>query len=144
MKFVVQRVSEARVKVAGRVIAQIGRGLLVLVAIHREDTQAEADRWIEKILKLRIFPDEAKPMNRSVQDIQGEILWVSQFTLYGDTQGQNRPSFMAAAPPHEAQSIYQYLITQAARRWPRSASGQFAQDMQVELVNDGPVTMIMG
>lgn len=144
MKFVVQRVSEAKVTVAGRVIAQIGRGLLVLVAIHGEDTRADADRWIEKILKLRIFPDETKPMNRSVRDIQGEILWVSQFTLYGDTRSQNRPSFMAAAPYDKAESIYQYLITQAARRWPRSASGQFAGDMQVELINDGPVTILLG
>lgn len=143
MRFVVQRVSEARVEVDGTTVAKIRRGLVVLVGIHRKDTVADAEKWVEKILKLRIFPDDTKDINCSIRDIDGEILWVSQFTLYGDTRGQNRPGFTEAASPESARRIYDRLIHFASERWPKSQSGQFAAHMHLHLVNDGPVTLIL-
>ena len=141
MLAVVQRVSEARVAVAGSTIGAIGQGLLVLVCAERGDTEAQADRLLAKLLKLRIFSDESGKMNRSVQDVGGGLLLVSQFTLAADASGGNRPSFTNAAPPAEGRRLYDYLVAQARAAHPMVATGEFAADMQVQLVNDGPVTI---
>jgi D-tyrosyl-tRNA(Tyr) deacylase len=137
----IQRVSQARVDVAGVTIGQIGRGLLVLVCAERGDSQAQADKLLAKLLKLRIFSDEAGKMNRSVQDVAGGLLLVSQFTLAADTSGGNRPSFTAAAAPGEGRRLYDYFVAQARLAHPEVATGEFGADMQVHLVNDGPVTI---
>ena len=138
---VLQRVREARVDVEGQTVGAIGAGLLVLVCAERGDTEQEADRLLSKILKLRIFSDEAGKMNRSVQDIAGGLLLVSQFTLAADTSGGNRPSFTAAAPAEEGRRLYDYAVEQARVLHARVQTGQFGADMQVHLVNDGPVTI---
>ena len=145
---VLQRVRQARVEVDGAVVGAIGPGLLVLVCAERGDTEAEADKLLAKILKLRIFSDDAGKMNRSVQDLDGQgacggLLLVSQFTLVADTTGGNRPSFTQAAAPDEGRRLYDYAVAQARRLHPDVATGQFAADMQVHLVNDGPVTIPM-
>jgi D-tyrosyl-tRNA(Tyr) deacylase len=137
----IQRVSQARVEVAGVTIGQIGHGLLVLVCAEHGDSQAEADKLLAKLLKLRIFSDEAGKMNRSVQDVKGGLLLVSQFTLAADTSGGNRPSFTGAAAPDDGRRLYAYLVAQARLAHPDVASGEFAAHMQVHLVNDGPVTI---
>jgi len=144
MKAVVQRVSRASVSVDGQVIGQIGRGLLVLLGIGKNDTPADADWMINKLLNLRIFPEETKNMNRSVTDIGGEILVVSQFTLYGDTHKGMRPGFSDAMPPAEAERFYNEFMSKlrAATRL-KVAEGKFAAMMDVELVNDGPVTIML-
>ncbi|MDO9116059.1 MAG: D-aminoacyl-tRNA deacylase [Polaromonas sp.] len=138
---VIQRVSQARVVVGGEVVGQIGAGLLVLLCAERGDTDAQADKLLAKILKLRIFSDEAGKMNRSVQDVAGGLLVVSQFTLVADVSGGNRPSFTGAAAPDEGRRLYDYFVTQARLAHPQVETGQFAADMQVHLVNDGPVTI---
>ena len=138
---VLQRVREARVDVAGRTVGAIGAGLLVLVCAERGDTETEADKLLAKILKLRIFSDAAGKMNQSVQDTGGGLLLVSQFTLAADTTGGNRPSFTQAAAPDEGRRLYDYLVARARAAHPQVATGQFAADMQVHLVNDGPVTI---
>ncbi len=143
MKFVVQRVTSASVEIEGNALVSIGPGLLVFIGIHREDSVEGCSRWVEKILKLRIFADEHKPINCSIQDIDGEILLISQFTLYGDTQGQNRPSFIEAAPPEQARLIYEHLVELMKQKWPKTKTGEFAAHMKVNLVNDGPVTVIL-
>ena len=145
---VLQRVSEASVRVDGEVIGQIGHGLLVLLCAEQGDTDAVADKLLAKILKLRIFSDDAGKMNRSVQDLDGQgacggLLLVSQFTLAADTTGGNRPSFTQAAAPDEGRRLYDYAVAQARKLHPEVATGQFAADMQVHLVNDGPVTIPM-
>jgi len=137
---VLQRVREARVDVGGQTVGAIGAGLLVLVCAERGDTETEADKLLAKILKLRIFSDAAGKMNHSVQDIGGGLLLVSQFTLAADTTGGNRPSFTQAAAPDEGRRLYDYVVAQARAAHPQVATGQFAADMQVHLVNDGPVT----
>lgn len=139
----IQRVSEARVVVEGRTTGEIGAGLLVLVCAERGDAQAQADKLLAKILKLRIFSDDAGKMNRSVQDAGGGLLVVSQFTLAADTSGGNRPSFTNAAPPDEGRRLYDYFVQQARAAHPIVATGEFAADMKVHLVNDGPVTIPM-
>ena len=141
MKSVIQRVSQARVLVGGEVIGEIGTGLLVLLCAERGDSEVQADKLLAKILKLRIFADEAGKMNRSVQDLQGGLLVVSQFTLAADASGGNRPSFTGAAPPEEGRRLYDYFVAQARQAHPQVKTGQFAADMQVHLVNDGPVTI---
>jgi D-aminoacyl-tRNA deacylase len=143
MLALVQRVSEARVVVEGATVGEIGRGLLVLVCAERGDSEAQADKLLAKILKLRIFSDEAGKMNRSVQDVAGGLLVVSQFTLAADTSGGNRPSFTNAAPPEEGRRLYDYFLAQARAAHPVVQTGQFAADMKVQLVNDGPVTIPM-
>ena len=138
---VIQRVSEARVVVEGRTIGEIGPGLLVLLCAERGDSESQADRLLAKLLKLRIFSDEAGKMNRSVQDVGGGLLLVSQFTLAADTSGGNRPSFTNAAAPDEGRRLYEYVVRQARAAHPVVQTGEFAADMQVHLVNDGPVTI---
>ncbi|WP_426306275.1 D-aminoacyl-tRNA deacylase [Acidovorax facilis] len=138
---VLQRVREARVDVDGQTVGAIGAGLLVLVCAERGDTEMEADKLLAKILKLRIFSDAAGKMNQSVQDTGGGLLLVSQFTLAADTTGGNRPSFTQAAAPDEGRRLYDYVVAQARKVHPEVATGQFAADMQVHLVNDGPVTI---
>ncbi|WP_313303294.1 D-aminoacyl-tRNA deacylase [Diaphorobacter sp.] len=138
---VLQRVREARVEVAGEVVGQIGQGLLVLLCAEQGDHDGVADKLLAKILKLRIFSDEAGKMNRSVQDVHGGLLVVSQFTLAADTKGGNRPSFTNAAAPDEGRRLYEYFVEQARKLHPHVETGQFAADMQVHLVNDGPVTI---
>ena len=140
---VLQRVSEASVRVEGEVIGQIGQGLLVLLCAEQGDTDAVADKLLAKILKLRIFADEAGKMNRSVQDVGGGLLVVSQFTLAADVAGGNRPSFTQAAKPDEGRRLYEHFVAQARAAHPVVQTGQFAADMKVALVNDGPVTIPM-
>ncbi len=146
MMALLQRVREARVEIAGEVVGQIGPGLLWLVCAERGDTEAQADKLLAKVLKLRIFSDEAGKMNRSVQDLDGQgrcggLLIVSQFTLAADTSGGNRPSFTQAAPPQEGLRLYEALLDKARASHPDVAAGRFGADMQVHLVNDGPVTI---
>ena len=143
MMSVIQRVKNARVEVEGRITGQIEQGLLVLVCAEKGDTEAEADKLLAKMLKLRIFSDEAGKMNKSVQDVAGGLLIVSQFTLAADTKGGNRPSFTAAAAPDEGRRLYNYFVDQARAAHPVVQTGEFAADMQVHLVNDGPVTIPM-
>ncbi|WP_341911792.1 D-aminoacyl-tRNA deacylase [Polaromonas sp. YR568] len=138
---VLQRVSQAQVRVGGEVIGEIGAGLLVLLCAERGDADAQADKLLAKILKLRIFSDDAGKMNRSVQDTAGGLLIVSQFTLAADVSGGNRPSFTGAAAPDEGRRLYDYFVAQARLAHPKVETGQFAADMQVQLVNDGPVTI---
>ncbi|WPH19932.1 D-aminoacyl-tRNA deacylase [Variovorax paradoxus] len=141
MKAIVQRVASARVDIAGQTVGAIGAGLLVLLCAERGDADALADRMLAKLLKLRIFSDEAGKMNRSVQDIGGGLLVVSQFTLAADVSGGNRPSFTQAAAPDEGRRLYDYFVDGARAAHPVVATGEFGADMQVHLVNDGPVTI---
>ncbi len=141
MKAILQRVANARVDIAGETVGAIDAGLLILLCAERGDTDALADRMLAKILKLRIFSDEAGKMNRSVQDIGGGLLVVSQFTLAADVSGGNRPSFTQAAPPDEGRRLYEYFVAQARTAHPVVATGEFGADMQVHLLNDGPVTI---
>lgn len=143
MKALLQRVRQARVEVAATVVGEIGPGLLVLLCAERGDTEAVADKLLAKVLKLRIFADEAGKMNRSVQDVGGGLLLVSQFTLAADTSGGNRPNFSQAAAPEDGRRLYEYFVDQARAAHPVVQTGQFAADMQVHLVNDGPVTIPM-
>ena len=138
---VLQRVREARVEVDGQVIGQIGQGLLALVCAEKGDTEAEADKLLAKMLKLRIFQDDAGKMNKSVVDVAGGLLMVSQFTLAADTTGGNRPSFTNAAPPAEGERLYDYVVAQARQLHPVVGTGSFGADMKVYLMNDGPVTI---
>jgi D-tyrosyl-tRNA(Tyr) deacylase len=141
MMALLQRVSEARVVIAGETVGQIGSGLLVLVCAEPDDTDAVGQKLLAKILKLRIFPDEAGKMNRSVQDVGGGLLIVSQFTLAADTKSGNRPGFTAAAPPALGEALYDRFVECARAQHPEVATGRFGADMQVHLVNDGPVTI---
>ncbi len=138
---VLQRVSEASVRVDGDVIGQIGAGLLVLLCAEKGDTDAVADKMLAKMLKLRIFSDEAGKMNHSVQDVGGGLLVVSQFTLAADVAGGNRPSFTQAAAPEEGRRLYEHFVAQAQKAHPVVQTGRFAADMQVALINDGPITI---
>ena len=140
---VLQRVSEASVRVDDEVIGQIDAGLLVLLCAEKGDTEAVADKMLTKMLKLRIFSDEAGKMNRSVQDVGGGLLVVSQFTLAADVAGGNRPSFTQAAAPEDGRRLYEHFVAQARAALPVVQTGQFAADMKVSLVNDGPITIPM-
>ena len=143
MKIVVQRVSEAKVEVEGRTAGQISQGLLLLVGIHEEDEQQDAEWLVQKILNLRIFSDDEGKMNRSVADIQGEILCISQFTLLADYKKGNRPSFIKAARPEKAVPLFEFFKTEIGKSGLKTESGIFGADMQVSLLNDGPVTIVM-
>ncbi len=142
MRALVQRVSEASVTIDGEVVGQIGRGLLLLLGVRVGDGQAEADFLVEKCLNLRIFEDEEGKMNRSVLDVGGEVLVVSQFTLYGDCRKGRRPSFIEAAPPAVSEPLYEYFVQQVRLRGVHTSTGQFGATMAVRLVNDGPVTIL--
>ncbi len=135
-----QRVSEARVDVAGRTVAAVERGILVLVGVQKGDDEARTDRLLQRLLGYRVFPDANGKMNLNVSDIDGGLLFVPQFTLAADTKKGTRASFISAAPPDEGRRLFDYLIECARRAHPRVASGEFGADMQVHLVNDGPVT----
>lgn len=141
MKALLQRVRQASVTVDGQLTGEIGPGLLVLLCAEPQDDEAVADRLLAKILKLRIFADDAGKMNRSVQDVQGGLLLVSQFTLAADCSGGNRPSFTAAAPAAQGQALFDYSVQRARALHAQVATGIFGADMQVALVNDGPVTI---
>jgi D-tyrosyl-tRNA(Tyr) deacylase len=143
VRAVVQRVSRAKVSVRGETSGEIGRGLLVLLGVAREDSESEADHLAKKIAGLRIFEDEHGKMNRSVAEIGGALLVVSQFTLYGDARKGKRPSFDAAAPPEVARHLYQRFIDDIKTLGIPCQSGRFQEDMQVELLNDGPVTILL-
>lgn len=135
----IQRVTQAKVEVDNQIVGEIGQGLLVLLGVQKEDDQAKADRLIEKVLNYRVFSDEEGKMNLNVQQIHGQVLVVSQFTLAADTQKGLRPSFSRGAPPALAEELYDYVVKKCGEKIPTS-SGQFAADMQVSLTNDGPVT----
>jgi D-tyrosyl-tRNA(Tyr) deacylase len=137
----VQRVSSARVEVAGEIVGAIDAGLLVLVCAEPEDGPAQVARLVDKLLKLRIFADAAGQMNRSLQDVAGGLLLVSQFTLAANTAGGNRPSFSAAAPAAQGRALFDAVLALARQRHAPVAAGVFGADMQVHLVNDGPVTI---
>ena len=141
MKAVLQRVSQAKVVVQGATVGQIDAGLLVLLCAERGDADAQADKLLAKILKLRIFSDATGKMNLSVGDVQGGLLVVSQFTLAADVSGGNRPSFKDAAPPEEGRRLYDYFVARARSAHPLVQTGEFGADMQLHLVNDGPVTI---
>ena len=143
MKALIQRVSQAEVRIAGQVTGRIGAGLLVFICAEPQDTPATGERLLAKILKLRIFADGQGKMNRSVQDAAGGLLIVSQFTLAADTRQGNRPSFIGAAPPAQGEALYDAFVTEARRLHPDVATGRFGANMQVALVNDGPVTIPM-
>jgi D-aminoacyl-tRNA deacylase len=143
MRAVVQRVSRAQVTVNGELTGQIGLGLLVLLGVGRDDSEADATCLAEKIVGLRIFEDDQGKMNRSVQDIGGSVLAVSQFTLYGDVRRGKRPSFVAAAPPERARELYESFVEQIRAAGLRCETGRFQEMMQVGLVNEGPVTILL-
>lgn len=136
-----QRVSQARVDIAGQTVGAIAHGLLVLVCAEPDDTEAVGQKLLSKILKLRVFSDEAGKMNRSVQDVGGGLLIVSQFTLAADTRSGNRPGFTGAAAPVLGEALYDRFVALAREQHPQVATGRFGADMQVQLVNDGPVTI---
>lgn len=135
-----QRVTRASVAVAGREVGAIERGLLVLVGVQRDDGAAQAARLLERLLSYRVFPDEAGRMNLSLRDVGGGLLLVPQFTLAADTSSGTRAGFSAAAEPARARELFDVLVREARAAWPGTACGEFGADMQVSLVNDGPVT----
>jgi D-aminoacyl-tRNA deacylase len=143
VRAVVQRVSRAKVTVKGEITGQIGSGLLVLLGVAASDTRADAEYLAEKMLGLRIFEDSGGKMNLSVADIAGALLVVSQFTLYGDVRRGKRPSFDAAAPPQPARELYEYFVAKIRAAGLRCETGRFQEMMQVELINEGPVTILL-
>jgi D-tyrosyl-tRNA(Tyr) deacylase len=143
MKAVVQRVSSARVEVDGETTGEIARGLLVLLGVAREDEGRDADWMAEKVVGLRIFEDDEGKMNRSLLEVEGALLAVSQFTLLGDSRKGRRPSFIAAAPPEIAEGLYRSFVSKARSLGARTETGKFQAHMAVHLVNDGPVTILL-
>ncbi len=143
MRFVLQRVSHASVTVDEKTIGRIGQGYLVLIGVGKEDTREDADRLIKKMLGLRIFQDENGKINRSIKDVDGELLLVSQFTLYADCRHGNRPGFTEAAGSAEAKELYEYIIESCKKQVPVVETGEFGADMKVELLNDGPFTILL-
>ncbi len=143
MRAVIQRVSRANVTVDGEITGEIGRGILLLIGVSRDDSEKEALYLLEKTLNLRIFEDAEDKMNLSLSDIQGELLVVSQFTLYGDARKGRRPSFIEAAAPAEARRLYEFFVSEARKQISKVETGRFQAMMDVELVNDGPVTILL-
>lgn len=143
MKFVIQRVNHASVTVEGEVTGSIGRGYLVLMGVGQQDDREMADKMLQKLVKLRIFSDEEGKINRSITDVGGELLFVSQFTLYADCRKGNRPSFFEAGKPEEANALYEYVVEEARRLGFSVGTGAFGAHMKVELENDGPFTVIL-
>jgi D-tyrosyl-tRNA(Tyr) deacylase len=143
MRAVVQRVSRAQVVIDGEITGQIGLGLLILLGVGHDDSEADANYLAEKIAGLRVFEDERGKMNRSMQDVGGSVLAVSQFTLYGDVRRGKRPSFDSAAPPEKARHLYEFFVEQIRAAGLRCEAGRFQDTMKVELVNEGPVTILL-
>ncbi len=143
MKFLIQRVTQAAVETDGVVIGKIKKGLLVFIGVGKEDTEQEADRLVEKLLKLRIFEDQNGKTNLSLSDVNGGLLLVSQFTLYADCSKGTRPSFGNAGDPESAEKLYQYIINKCRAQVPVTETGRFGADMKVSLTNDGPFTVIL-
>lgn len=143
MKFVVQRVTHGKVTVDGKVTGEIGNGFLVLIGICKDDTKEIADKMIKKLVGLRIFSDENDKINLSLDSIGGELLLISQFTLYADCKKGNRPSFIEAAGPDMANEMYEYIISECKKSVPKVETGIFGADMKVEMLNDGPFTIIL-
>jgi D-tyrosyl-tRNA(Tyr) deacylase len=143
MRCIIQRVSRAKVSVDGEIVGEISEGILVLLGVSREDSEKDADYLLEKTLNLRIFEDAEEKMNLSLLDINGELLVVSQFTLYGDVRKGRRPSFIKAAIPEQAKSLYEYFVSEARKQIKKVETGEFQAMMDVELVNDGPVTIML-
>lgn len=143
MKTVIQRVTKASVTVENKIVGKIGKGLLVFLGVGPEDTKNTADFLVQKLVKLRIFEDEKGKMNLSIKDIAGELLIISQFTLYADCRGGNRPSFTNAGKPEKANELYEYFIQKCKEENIKVQQGIFGADMKVELLNDGPVTILL-
>ena len=143
MKFIIQRVAKASVKVNQKEVGKINKGFLVLIGITHNDTTKEADLLVKKLINLRIFTDDQDKMNLSLKDVQGEILLVSQFTLYANCKDGNRPSFTEAAKPEVANALYEYIVEECKKTGIKVETGIFGADMKVELLNDGPVTIIL-
>lgn len=143
MRLVVQRVLEASVKAEGKTVGSIGKGFLVFVGVGRDDTRETADKYLKKLLGLRIFEDENGKTNLSLKDVNGGLLLVSQFTLYANCRKGNRPSFTEAGDPAKAEELYEYMIREASRTVPNVQQGIFGADMKVSLINDGPFTVIL-
>ena len=143
MKFVIQRVNNASVSVDGNIIGAIDKGCMVLIGIGKEDTKKEADRLVDKMLKMRIFDDADGKTNLSLADVNGSLLLISQFTLYADCRKGNRPSFINAAPPQEAEELYEYIISKCKEQVPNVQTGSFGADMSVNLENSGPFTIVL-
>jgi len=143
MRAVVQRVSKASVMVDDEIVGQVQKGLLVLLGVGQEDSETDADYLVQKIINLRIFEDEDDKMNLSLLDIKGELLVISQFTLYGDVRKGRRPAFTAAAPPEEANRLYEYTVERCKQAGVHTQTGTFQTHMLVELANDGPVTILL-
>lgn len=143
MRSVVQRVSQASVRVGGETVGQIGKGFLILLGVGENDTSQDLEWMVDKIIGLRVFEDEEGKMNRSILEEKGEVLLVSQFTLYGDCRKGRRPSFTAAALPEKAKAFYEEAIAKIASKGVHVETGTFQADMKVELINDGPVTLLL-
>lgn len=143
MRAILQRVSRAEVRIGGRVVGSIARGLVVLLGVARDDTEADAAFMVERTLGLRIFADDAGKMNLALGAVGGQLLVVSQFTLLADTESGRRPSFIRAAPPVEAQRLYEYFVSLVRQRDVKVETGEFGAVMEVDLVNEGPVTIIL-
>ena len=143
MKLVIQRVKEASVKVDKKIVGKINEGFLVLIGVTHEDTKENADYLVKKLCNLRIFEDENEKMNLSIKDVKGELLIVSQFTLYADCSGGNRPSFTNSAKPEMANELYEYFVEECRKQIPKVETGIFGAHMEVNLLNNGPVTIIM-
>lgn len=142
MRFLVQKVSKAEVRVDNNVIGKINKGFMILIGIHKNDTIKEADKLISKVLKLRIFEDENDKLNLNIKDIDGEILAISQFTLYGNTEKGNRPSFINAAKGDVAEPLYDYIVQELSKNI-KTEKGKFGAFMEVDFINEGPVTIIL-
>ena len=143
MKFVIQRVNNASVSVDGNIIGAIDKGFMVLIGIGKEDTKKEADRLVDKMLKMRIFDDADGKTNLSLADVNGSLLLISQFTLYADCRKGNRPSFTNAAPPQDAEDLYEYIISKCKEQVSNVQTGSFGADMTVNLSNSGPFTIVL-
>jgi len=143
MRLVVQRVKEARVSVAGEVVGEIGRGLLVFLGVGKDDQENDVDYLLEKVIHLRVFPDADSKFNRSLEDVKGALLVVSQFTLWGDCRKGRRPSFSESAPPAVAEPLYHRFIEKARAKGFPVTEGRFQEMMEVSLINDGPVTFLL-
>lgn len=143
MRFIIQRVTHAEVAVNQEIIGKIGKGFLVFIGISQEDNQSIADKMVRKLIHMRIFEDEQEKTNLSLQDVSGELLMISQFTLYADCKKGNRPSFTKAGDPALANTLYEYIISECRKELPIVQTGSFGADMKISLLNDGPFTIIL-